>query len=368
VHDCSPPKRAIDHALQVAWSILTFLLARASTPTHFYVLRFFIGLFEGGCHPGMQYVIASWYRKDELAKRSCIFQASGFVGYMVSGYLMAAVYHLSGVGGLKGWQWLFIIDGIISLPIALAGFWLLPDTPETTRAFYISKDEAAIAKRRMELEGRAGRAPWTFVKVRKILSSWHLWLLSLLYMLLVNAAGGLTQPAFQLWLKSQGYSVRDINVYPTLVALVSIVSTLAYAWVSDSVCKGARWPPMLFAGFASLVSYVSLAVWNVSPGWKWACYIIMGLGGGVGGLSHAWAAEITGADNEERAIVTAAMSQFSSIVSSWLPLLVWQVVEGPRYFKGFTTMAALWVAIVAVLFWLRFLHKRELAQRAASTV
>ena len=70
---------------------------------------------------------------------------------------MASVYNLSGRGGFAGWQWyafaelvipkvvsddfrLFIVDGIISLPIALAGFLFIPDVPETTRAFYLTQD------------------------------------------------------------------------------------------------------------------------------------------------------------------------------------------------------------------------------------
>jgi len=68
----------------------------------------------------MQYVIGSWYRRDELAKRSCIFHTASAVATMFSGYLMAAVYHLGGKGGFYGWQWLFIVDGIISMPIALS--------------------------------------------------------------------------------------------------------------------------------------------------------------------------------------------------------------------------------------------------------
>jgi ACS family pantothenate transporter-like MFS transporter len=53
----------------------------------------------------MQYIIGSWYRKDELAKRSCIFQASGAIATMLSGCIMAGAYKLRGVGGFKGWQW-----------------------------------------------------------------------------------------------------------------------------------------------------------------------------------------------------------------------------------------------------------------------
>lgn len=64
-----------------------------------------LGLAESTFYPGMQYIIGSWYRKDELAKRSCIFHTSSGLGSMFSGYLMAAVYHLGGRGGFKGWQW-----------------------------------------------------------------------------------------------------------------------------------------------------------------------------------------------------------------------------------------------------------------------
>lgn len=53
----------------------------------------------------MQYIIGSWYRRDELAKRSCIFHTSSGIASMFSGYLMGAVYHLGGRGGFKGWQW-----------------------------------------------------------------------------------------------------------------------------------------------------------------------------------------------------------------------------------------------------------------------
>ncbi|OKP02506.1 Pantothenate transporter liz1 [Penicillium subrubescens] len=64
-----------------------------------------LGLAESTFYPGMQYIIGSWYRRDELAKRSCIFHTSSGIASMFSGYLMEGVYHLGGRGGFKGWQW-----------------------------------------------------------------------------------------------------------------------------------------------------------------------------------------------------------------------------------------------------------------------
>jgi ACS family pantothenate transporter-like MFS transporter len=108
---------------------------------------------------------------------------------MFSGYLMAAVYKLDGRNGFKGWQWLFIIDTVISLPVAVLGFFMFPDLPEITRAWYFTPDEIALAKKRMQLEGRANRAPYTKAKFKKIFSSWHIYLLPLLYVLFNNGNG-----------------------------------------------------------------------------------------------------------------------------------------------------------------------------------
>jgi ACS family pantothenate transporter-like MFS transporter len=63
------------------------------------------GLAEAGYYPGLQYMIGSWYRKDEMAKRACILNASGSIAMLFSGFLMAAVVSLGGRGGLPGWKW-----------------------------------------------------------------------------------------------------------------------------------------------------------------------------------------------------------------------------------------------------------------------
>ena len=328
-----------------------------------YALRFFIGLAESTFYPGMQYIIGSWYRKDELAKRSCIFHASGGIGSMFSGYLMAAVYKLGGTHGYKGWQWLFIIDTVISLPIAVAGFFFLPDVPEVTRAWYFSKEEITLAKRRMELEGRANRQPFTKKKVKKIFSSWHIYALPILYIFFNNGCAMLSQPAFSLWLKSKGHSISDINTYPTVTSAVGVVTTLIYSWSSDTIFKGARWPPIVFTGTLSIIVYSSLAAWNIPDGWKWACFILAGFGGGISGLTFAWAHEICGDDNEERALVTGTMNEMAYVFQAWLPLLIWKTTEAPRYPKGYITMVFFGAGLVITALTIRVLHRRELRKK-----
>ncbi|EGY22586.1 hypothetical protein VD0002_g4504 [Verticillium dahliae] len=347
-------------ACEVTWSVLTILLAKCTNANQIYALRFFIGLAESTFYPGMQYIIGSWYRSDELAKRSCIFHVSGAIGTMFSGYLMAAVYHLDGVHGYHGWQWLFIINTVISLPIAMAGFFLFPDLPEITRAWYFTKDDIAMAQKRMQLEGRANRAPFTRKKFKKIFTSWHIYWLTALYIFFNNGCGTAAQPAFQLWLKSQGYSVAQINTYPTITAAIAVVTTLIYAWTSDSVFRGARWPAIVFSGVVNIFANLSLTVWSIPDGLKWASFFLVGFAGGISGLTFAWAHEICKDDNEERALVTASMNEMAYVVQAWLPLLIWQQVEAPRYPKGYSTMVGISVCLIGTAFIIRFLHKREI--------
>ena len=81
------------------------------------------------------------YDQTQLGKRMAVFEQMGAISNMFSGYLQAALYKgLNGTGGLAGWQWLFIFDGIIGIPISLWGYWAIPDLPHNTRAFYFKKE------------------------------------------------------------------------------------------------------------------------------------------------------------------------------------------------------------------------------------
>lgn len=342
-------------------------MAKCTKVEQIYALRFLIGLAESTFYPGMQFIIGSWYRKDELAKRSCIFHVSSALGSMFSGYLMAAVYHLDGVHGFHGWQWLFIVDTIISLPIAVAGFFFMPDVPEICRAWYFKEEEIALAQKRMQLEGRANRAPLTKKKLKIIFSSWHIYLLPLLYIFFNNGNGASSQPAFQLWLKAQGYSVTEINTYPTITSAITVVTTLIYAWSSDTIFKGERWPPIVFSGCINIIVYTSLTVWNIPVGWKWTSFFLAGFGGGISGLTFAWAHEICASSNEERALVTGTMNEMAYVIQAWLPLVIWQQVEAPEYPKGYPTMIVIAVGMIATSLFIKYLHRREVAHKAQSS-
>lgn len=91
-------------ALEMGWTLLTLCTTWAHSATHLYVIRFFVGLFESGYYPGLLFLIGSWYTKDELAKRSNIFQAATAGGTLLCGLIQGGIYSsLNGKGGYSGY-------------------------------------------------------------------------------------------------------------------------------------------------------------------------------------------------------------------------------------------------------------------------
>ncbi|KAH8903564.1 MFS general substrate transporter [Coniochaeta sp. PMI_546] len=348
--------------LQVVYTGLTLCSAGITNTTQLYVLRFLIGLAEAGYYPGLQYMIGSWYRKDEMAKRACILNASGSLAMLFSGFLMTAVTGLGGRGSLPGWKWLFIMDGVISFPIALASFYFLPDLPETTGRRIFTEEEIELAQRRMVLAERKSREPFSRRKIKKVLTSWHIYLLSFYY---VFISGSMGTPVFPQYLKlhvNPKYTVQQINLYPSGLFAIQAVSAVVYAWISDTVLKGSRWTILFFGAVINLIVWSSLAAWDIPEGWKWTCYYIAGQHVGLSGIVFTWANEICTDDSEERAIVLATMNTMVGVVSAWLPLIVWQQIDAPKYHKGFITASCMGAVALFIIPTMRLLQNKETAR------
>lgn len=196
---------------ELVWTILTFCLAAATTSSHVIAIRFFVGLVESIFYPAAHFLLGSWYKPSELGKRACIFHASSAAAGMFSGYLQAAVYKgLNGTLGEAGWQWLFVMDGVISAPICLAGFFLIPDLPENSRAFYLNKEDIALAQRRMEDVGRAPRRKLGWSILKRVFTRWHVWALTVLYIIFINTGPSSSISPLALWMKATGWPVTQI--------------------------------------------------------------------------------------------------------------------------------------------------------------
>jgi ACS family pantothenate transporter-like MFS transporter len=131
------------------------------------------------------FLIGSWYTKDELGKRSNIFQAATAAGTLLSGVLQGGVQTtLHGKSGMPGWRWIFTIDAVISLPIAIAAFFFIPDLPSVIKPGWIFKqDDIDLANKRLASVGRVGpkkgglglKALW------KIITTWEIFVFTFVY-------------------------------------------------------------------------------------------------------------------------------------------------------------------------------------------
>lgn len=118
---------------------------------------------------------------------------------------------------------------------------------------------------------------------------------------------------------------------------------------------------MLIGGSVNVISYVSLAFWNVNEIWHWICYYLIGFGGGLSGLWFAWCHEICASDNEERALVAATMNEMAYVFQAWLPLIIWQQTSAPEYRTGYISVACISVVLMITAMLTRQLHNREIA-------
>ncbi|KAK6827241.1 major facilitator superfamily transporter [Apiospora arundinis] len=350
-------------ACELVWTVLTFCLAAATTSNHVIAIRFFVGLAESAFYPAAHTILGSWYKPSELGKRACVFHASSAAASMFSGYLQAGVYKgLNGVHGMPGWKWLFIMDGIISLPICLAGFFLLPDLPENSKAFYITDADRDLAQKRMASVGRAPRGKLGWAAFKRIFGRWHIYLLSILYIIFINLGPSSSVNPMALWLKTTGHSVSQINIIPTAAYAIQLVLTVVFAIVSDAIRHRARIMSIstFLGGFAALV----LAIWHIPDGLKWFAFLLQKASVPYGPLSMSWANEICGRDAEERAVVIGVMNSLGYAFNAWVPLLTYPQVDAPQFRKGFIYTTVAFAAQAGITATVAYMYKRD-QKRAA---
>ncbi|CAK7226478.1 hypothetical protein SEUCBS140593_006253 [Sporothrix eucalyptigena] len=114
-------------------------------------LRAIVGAFESGCFPGQYYLISSWYSRYDLFSRTSVFYLLGVLGSALTGVLGLAFSKMAGLGGLEGWRWIFIMEGIITCLIGIAGFIFVVDFPDKAHKTwrFLTEQEGAFIIRRL---------------------------------------------------------------------------------------------------------------------------------------------------------------------------------------------------------------------------
>lgn len=329
-------------ACMIVWAGLTMVTASVSRPQSIMAIRFFQGIAEATTFVGTHYILGSWYTERELGKRSGIFTASGLAGSMIGGYIQTGIHSsLDGKNGLSGWRWLFIIDGLITVPVALYGFFFFPDTPRTTQAMYLTDDEKRLAVARVPLV--EDKSPMSLRFFKRALSSWFFWGFVVLWIIAGETESFSSNAVLALYMKSHPtneYSVSQLNNYPTGVPAIGIISTLFWATLTDFL-SGKRYLVGYFIGITGVATSVMVLVASRDPTNPESTSVVFGAYYWAGAVYacqatfFAWANDaLRYEEHMFRAIVLAGMNLGSNAVNAWWSIIFYGASMAPWFNVG----------------------------------
>ncbi|KAF2467909.1 phthalate transporter [Lindgomyces ingoldianus] len=112
------------------WGALIIGFGFANSWTTLVALRLVLGVLESGFFGGGVYLLQTWFTRFELAKRFSVYYFIGVLVSSFSGVLSYGFMQMDGLNGVKGWEWIFIMEGIITLLVGIAGWFSLPKFPD----------------------------------------------------------------------------------------------------------------------------------------------------------------------------------------------------------------------------------------------
>lgn len=215
-------------------------------------LRAILGLFESALFPGAAYLISCWYPRRQMAVRNSVFYiVSGLVGSLAApiGY---AISLLHDPNGIRGWQWIFILFGAITIVVGIAGIIFIVDFPD--RATFLNEDQKHLILTRIQRDrGDAKPDPVTLAKLRKYLTDWKVWVFGLMFMSATLAAYSLAY-FLPVILHTMGFNNVQSMLLGTPTALYAFIPSLACAYIADKI-PGTRGYVVMF----NAVSHPSLS-------------------------------------------------------------------------------------------------------------
>ena len=138
--------------IMVLWGAASAAMMFVQTPVQFYALRFLLGAFEAGMFPGILLYLTYWFPSARRGKATGLFLFSlpvaGVIGGPLSGFIMS---HLDGVGGLGGWQWLFLLEGLPSIVYGVVWFIVAANGPGDAK--WLSGEEKRIVTVALAADG-----------------------------------------------------------------------------------------------------------------------------------------------------------------------------------------------------------------------
>jgi MFS family permease len=117
--------------IMVMWSIAMICQGFVKNYAGLMATRAFLGAFEGGLFPGVNYYITQWYCRHECGFRMALFFSAATIAGAFGGILARGITEMDGVGGIAAWAWIFILEGLASIIVSFTAYWVINDYPST---------------------------------------------------------------------------------------------------------------------------------------------------------------------------------------------------------------------------------------------
>ncbi|GAA5983611.1 hypothetical protein JCM11641_007299 [Rhodosporidiobolus odoratus] len=335
----------------VVFSVLAFAQFWMNGRNSFLALRFLIAFFQGGFIPDCILYFSYYYDKNSLPIRLAFFWSINYIADLVTSFLAVGLLKMRGIGGYAGWRWMFLIEGLFTLVIGLASFFVLPSSPSQAKSRwfpngYFTDDEIKLIVNRVVRDdptkaGMHNRQALTPRLLWRSLCDYDLW-----PMYIIGLTFGIgsypVKNYLQISFKRNGFSTVMANLLTVPSTVISVFNLLILTVASELV-NSRTWVSSV-QNWWFLIFYIVLQVLP-DPITPWTHFAVATL---LVAFPYAHAIQVSWASRNAGSVRTRTVSasvynmfvQASAIIGANL----YQASDAPRYHKGNNII----LAIVAV--------------------
>ncbi|KAM5429141.1 hypothetical protein McanCB21832_007953 [Microsporum canis] len=199
-------------------------------------LRALLGILEAGFFPGTVYLLSTWYCRHEVQKRYSVFYIIGAVAGSLSGILAFGISQMEGVQGIRGWRWIFIIEGVVSIVVSILSYIFLIDFPDRASGAwgFLNEKELAFVIRRVNRDrGDVHVEPFSLGRFLRPALDFKIWGFALLFFCTTTVTYAIAYFLPIILTDGIGFSVGESLCLGAPPYAFAGIVMYASAWVAD---------------------------------------------------------------------------------------------------------------------------------------